>query len=270
MPIDPHFVTRAAATFPQGGAPTLSATRAGLRARSAAHAAFRAAEQHLANITAAAEYDDPELAPDMKPELRTSLAAHLRQRTLAQLARLVDVAEKSYQDAVSAAAKYRPKLDPESGVQAIRTDQAWNNHIRPMLEAGKGWDQIIPTLDTDGLLAAQRFAPGYESRIRDRFSQDEVPSILAGIQAASDRRLLDLVTPEARAALTEEQIATQALQFTQDTARRVEQVDSRSAAVTGIHLKRGAFESGVQAPVDTSDGAVAAYEASLSATSVAA
>jgi len=270
MAVDQHFITKASANFPQGGAPTLSATRAGLRARSAAHAAYQSAVQHLTNITAAAEYDDPELAPDMKPELRASLTEHLRQRTLRQLAALIQVAETSNADATAAADRYRPKLDPESAAQMMRTDQAWNNHIKPMLEEGRGWDQIIPTLDTDGLLAAQRFAPGYESRTRDRFHQDQVPSVLAGIQAASERRLIDLVDPDARTTLMEAQVTAQALQYTREAAGRIEQADSRSAAVTGIHLKRGAFETGVQNPVDGSDEALAAYEASLSGESAAA
>ncbi|WP_022891239.1 hypothetical protein [Agromyces subbeticus] len=281
MPIDPYLVNRAANEFPHVSRPVLtdrqsphpvfpgrmSGTRPGLRARSAAHAALKAAEQHLTNITNAGKYQNAEIAPDVLPELRREVAGRLTERTRGQfdnpLTGFVRIAEQAHADAEAVAEKYRPRLDPESATQLVRTDQAWNNHVRPMLESGKGWDEIIPTLDTDGILAAQRFAGGYESGKRDRFSQNEVPSVLDGIQTMSARRIVDIAPPEGRAALREAQDAARALDYTRNVARIVSETDTRNAATLSIGLTRGAYQAGVQRPVDTSDEALEAYAAEL-------
>src|SRR5690606_23276796 len=127
MTIDVYFVNRAANDFPNGATPVLSTpqmpdpvfpgrltgTRPGLRARSAAHAAFKAAEQHLANVTAAAKYTHPDVAPDALPELRQTLHSTLTQRAGAQFddpLGLIQVAERAHEEAEKAADKYRPKL----------------------------------------------------------------------------------------------------------------------------------------------------------------
>lgn len=283
MAIDAYFVNRAASEFPQVSRPVLAdpqapdpvfpgrlrGTRPGLRARSAAHAALKAAEQHVANITSAGKYQSAEIAADVLPELRREVAARLTERTRGQfdnpLTGYLQIAEKAHADADAAAEKYRPKLDPESATQLVRTDQAWNNHVKPMLDSGKTWDEIIPTLDTDGILAARRFAGGYESNKRDRFSQHEVPSVLAGIQAMSTRRVVDIAPPEGREALREAQDTAKALDYTRNVARIVDETDSRNAGTITIGLTRGAYQAGVQRPVDTSDEALESYAASLAA-----
>lgn len=280
MTIDTFLIQRAAAGLPAGGAPVLSlgvvslgpllgstGTRAGLRARSAAHAALKAGEQHLTNIPEAYRYAHPDVAPNVLPEVRTALTAALRDRTLAQFRSPVDgyvgVAERALADAEAAADRYRPKLDLESPTQMMRTDQAWNNHIKPMLEAGKQWDQIIPTLDTDGILAARRFAPGYEARTRDQFHQHEVPSVIAGIQIMSERRVVDIAPPDAREVLREAQDAATSLQFVKSVESWVAAADHRNAASVSIGLTRAAFQSGAQVPVDTSPEAKDAYQSML-------
>lgn len=276
MTIDTFFVTRAANSFPQA-APTvltsvpvpgiIAGTRPGLRGRSAAHAAFKTAQRHLDNLSEAQRYSTDDLAADALPELRAELTRTLKDRALGKfndpLDGYVRVAERALADAEAIAERYRPKLDLESATQLVRTDQAWNNTIRPMLEAGKGWDQIIPTLDSDGLLAAQRFAPGYESRIRDQFKQHEVPGVLAGIKAASERRVVDIASPEGREALRESQDASTSLRFIQSIAGWVASADVRNAATVSIGLTRGAYALGVQLPVDTSDTGLAGYQSQL-------
>ncbi|GAA2947643.1 hypothetical protein GCM10010458_36550 [Microbacterium luteolum] len=283
MAIDPYLVNRAANEFPQVSHPVLTdrqtphpvfpglttGTRPGLRARSAAHAALKAAEQHLSNMTGARNYQNAEVASDILPELRSEVAARLTERTRGQfedpLAGFIKVAETAHQEADAAAEKYRPKLNPESATQLVRTDQAWNNHVLPMLNSGKTWDEIIPTLDVDGILAAQRFAGGYESNKRDRFHQHEVPSVLDGIQAMTARRVVDIAPPEAREALREAQDTATTLDYTRNVARIVNETDPRNAAAISIGLTRGAYQAGVQRPVETSNEALEAYAASLAA-----
>lgn len=265
MPIDPALVALALSGYPAGGATTLTTARPGLRARSASHAAFKAAEQHVQNVTALRTFTDPNLNDAAVTELRGELHKSLRQRTSAQfsdpLSGYVRTAERAAAAAAEAADRVRPKLDPESSAQALRTDQAWRNHIEPMLEAGKRWDQIIPTLDNDGLLAVERFAPGREARIRDAFHQHEVPAELAEIRAAAARRAIEVAPPEARELLMEERDAQTALEFVRTVSSWIEN-ESDPVAVS-IGLKNTAFRVGAQNPVDTSTEAQAAYADSL-------
>ena len=267
MPIDPYLVTRALNRFPSAGGPLLDTSRPGLRARAAAHAAYNAARQHLANLAAARDLADPEISGELLPELREELSKALRGRTEAQftdpLSGYVRVAERAADAATAAADPFRPRVDPDSATQAIRTDQAWNNHVRPMLEAGKQWDEIIPTLDADGLLAVERFAPGYESRIRDRFQQNEIPAALDGIRTMSDRRLVDIAPPEGREALREAQDAAATRDYIRTVSAWVTNTGPREAVAVSIGLTQGAYQVGAQRPVDTSPEAQAEYAASL-------
>jgi len=267
MTIDPYLIQRAAADFPQGGAPLLTTARLGLQARSAAHAAFVAAQQHLRNLTAVRASHPADVAPELHNELRQSLSQHLSERLAQQfdnpLNGYVRAAERAHEQAAAEADKHRPKYDPESTAQSIRTDQAWNNHIRPMLEAGKEWADIIPTLDQDGLLAVERFAPGYEARIRDRHHQHEVPAALKAIRDASERHLPNVVSEAGRVALREAQDTANALQYVRDVAGWLKDATALNAASVSIGLKRGAHEVGAHRPVDTSPDAQSEYGAAL-------
>ncbi|WP_100811967.1 MULTISPECIES: hypothetical protein [unclassified Microbacterium] len=266
MPIDPYLVNRAAQTFPLHVPDTLTQSRPGLRAKSVAHAAFKAAQQHLTNISTAARYEHPEVAPDVTPELRAGVTANLRSRVVDAFESplgLIRQAERALEEANKAAEPHRLKLNPESTSQLIRTDQAWNNHIKPMLDAGKGWDEIIPTLDADGVLAAQRFAPAHESNARDRFHQHEVPAVVDGIRAMAERRAVDIAPPEAREILREAQDVAAVVEYTRNMARWTAEADYRNATSYTIGITRSAFQVGAQNPVDTSLDAQEAYATSL-------
>ncbi|MFF2387832.1 hypothetical protein [Agromyces sp. NPDC058104] len=269
MTVDQYLINRAAADLPRGGAPTLTHSRPGLRARSAAHAAYKAAEQHVQNVVAASKYTSDDIAAEVLPDLRAGLTDRLKNDLADQFTNPGDglrrQAERARDEADRAAEKYRPRLDPDSTSQLARTDQAWNNTIRPALEDGKGWDQIIPTLDVDGLLAVERFAPGYEARTRDRFHQHEVPASLAGIKAMSERRLPDALPAEGRAALREHADTVRALEFIDTVMRWSADATPREAVAVEIGLKRGAFAIGAQVPVDTSPEAQQSYAAGLTA-----
>ena len=273
MPIDQYLVNRALAQYPAAGGTILDTARPGLRGRAAAHAAYNAARQHLTHLGAARQLQDAEIAPDLIPELRTEVAAALHRRTNAQFndpaSGYVRVAERAADTAAQAADRYRPRLDPESATQAIRTDQAWNNHVRPMLDAGKQWAEIVPTLDADGLLAVERFAPGHEARIRDRFHQDEVPAVLDGIKTMAERRLVDIAPPEGREALREAQDAEASRDYVRTVGEWMKNASPRDAVTVSIGLTQGAYRVGAHRPVDTSPEGQAEYAASLTAPAAA-
>lgn len=271
-PFDAYLVSRALTKFPQAGGQLLEDgnTRPGLRARAAAHAAFKAAQHEIGNLSAASQFVDPEVAEEIRGDLRDAVLEQLRTRSSAQLAGYRAAAERAHAEASAAAALYRPKLDPESAAQAIRTDSAWNNHIKPMLEDGKGWDLIIATADLDALLAVERFAGGYEARMRDTFHQHEVAPILAGIKSASERRLPNIVSPEGRAALIEQQHTARALEFVDRISRSTASIDGNASALSvNISVKRAGKAIGADQPVDTSPEAQAAYQESLQAPAAA-
>lgn len=259
-------VSRALTLFPMAGAPLLTTSRPGLRARAAAHAAFKAAEQHVSNLTALRRFEDPDLNEEAALELRGELQKGLRTQTAGQFNDTANgyltAAEAAAADAEKAAASVRIKFDPESPAQALRTDQAWRNTVEPMLAQGKRWDQIVPHLDADGLLAVERFAPGREARIRDFTQQHEIPGELSALREACERQAIRIAAPEAREVLREAQDAQAALEF----VRSVDNwINNESDPVTiSIGLKNVGFRTGAQNPVDTSPEAQAAYSASLS------
>lgn len=143
-----------------------------------------------------AEFDQIDAFRDEKltPETLDAAKIAMREATVSRIAQTVRAANETASTALAAADKaaepYRPKFDPESVAQATRTAQAWEMIVRPQLDAGKEWPEVIATLDADGLLAVERFAPSIESAKRDRFTQHEVPAVLEGIRELTDRRVI--------------------------------------------------------------------------------
>jgi hypothetical protein len=106
----------------------------------------------------------------------------------------------------------------------------------------------MATLDTDGILAAQRFAPGYEAAKRSRFDQHEVPDVLAGIQRMSDRRLAE-VAPEgpARDALKQEAQVARYSEVAESNMRALEGVGgARDVVSASISVKHNTYAVGAQ------------------------
>lgn len=265
--IDQHIINRAVAEFPLQVPPRLTTSRAGLTARSVAHAVLVAGRQHTANLKAAASYTHPDVAPEVLPELRKELTKALQARMRNLFDDALDGFKREGERALDAADKvadaFRPHLDSESTSQLMRTDQAWNNTIRPALEQGKKWDEIIPTVDADGLLAIERFAEGHESRIRDRFTQSEVPSAVAGIKNMTARRVLEVAPAEGREALAEHQDVSRLMAFVGQARELLVYAGARDAVGVEIGLNRAGTNLGVHRPVDTSPAAQAAYTATL-------
>jgi hypothetical protein len=171
--------------------------------------------------------------------------------------------ERALNAADKAADEFRPHLDVESTSQLMRTDQAWNNTIRPALEQGKKWEEIIPTVDADGLLAIERFAEGHESRIRDRFTQWEVPSVLAGIKNMIAKRVVEVAPSGAREALAEHHDVSRVMGFVGQWRELLVNAGPRDAVSVDLGLIRSGTMLGVHRPVDTSPEAQEAYTATL-------
>ena len=265
--VDPYIITRAAGDFPLRAPSRLTTSRPGLVARSVAHAAFVVGKQHVENVKAAAQYSHADIAPEVLPEARAELNKYLQDQVRALFGNPADGLQREVERALAAADKaadvYRPHLDTESPTQLLRTDQAWNNSIRPALESGKKWEEIIPTTDADGLLAIERFAAGHESRVRDRFHQHEVPAVLAGIKALTDRRTVEIAPAEGKAALAEHQDIARSLEFVSQAGGWLADADHRNALGVGLGLERAGKNIGAHRPVDTSPEAQAAYQATL-------
>lgn len=265
--IDQHLINRAAAEFSLQVPARLTQSRSGLTARSIAHAVFVVGKQHTANLKAASSYTHPDVAPHLLPELRMELIKALQSKMRNLFDNALDGFKREGERALDAADKaadvFRPHLDGESPAQLLRTDQAWNNTIRPALEQGKTWEEIIPTVDADGLLAIERFAEGHESRTRDRFHQNEVPSSLAGIRSMTARRVIEVAPAEGREALAEYQDVSRMMDFVGQWRERLVDAGPRDAVGVDLGLIRSGTTLGVHRPVDTSPEAQAAYTGAL-------
>lgn len=165
------------------------------RARAALTGLYRTADHLLPNYSAVRAYEDRDVLHEAQETERGERLKALQAAVDQRAKHFVDHAAGALESAALAADQYRPKLDPENTAQLIRTDQAWNNFIRPQLEAGKSWPDVMKTLDADGLLAVQRYAPAYETARVDKENEYQLPSTLAGIERMTQRRLID-VAPE--------------------------------------------------------------------------
>lgn len=229
---------RLGAFFPQ---PTSTSPAA--RARDAVTAIYQTSQGLDSMLRLAATFEDSNLSPEGLTNAREEQSALLLAATTGRMAMVATHIEDAAREAEAAAAPFRPVLDPNSLAQLTRTDQAWNNTIRPQLEAGKGWDQIVQTLDHDGILAAQRFAPGYEAGKRSRNDQHEVPSVLEGIQRMSEQRVVDTApVGPAREALSEVVEVSRLSQAASVSIGALSTVQgTRDLAAASIAVKRATF-----------------------------
>lgn len=218
------------------------------RAKSIVTSLYQTMEGLTRQLPGEARYEDANLSPEGLQEARAERVQLMRDAVAARIEILQPHLDTAVKDATAAAEQYKPQLDLNDVAQLTRTAQAWENAIKPQLAAGKDWDQIIPTLDHDGLLAAERFAPGHEAAKRDRFSQHEVPSVLEGIARMSAHRVVE-AAPEgpARDALVQE---AKVIRYADAAKRSVQAL----TAVTGtsdlipasIAVKSATFQVGAQ------------------------
>ncbi|NLU81627.1 hypothetical protein [Rhodococcus sp. HNM0569] len=59
------------------------------------------------------------------------------------------------------AANARPKLDPSSAADLVRTEHAWRNSVLPQLERGTPLADALRNADADAVLGAERFAESW-------------------------------------------------------------------------------------------------------------
>lgn len=218
------------------------------RARAIMSAAYQTVQGLSVQMPLIEQIKDSDLSPEGLVKAKEDRLAMLLAVTAQRIRSLGDHLVDAVKDAETAAAPFRPIRDDENLAQLARTDQAWNNTIRPQLDAGKDWDLIINTLDHDGIIATQRFAPGHEAGKRGRNSQHEVPVVLAGIKTMSDRRVIALA-PEgaARDALTEAADVAHVAEVAVDALASLASVDGpRNVMGAAISVKRATYEVGAQ------------------------
>ena len=218
------------------------------RAHAVVTSLYQTTEGLMRALPAAASVRDDSLSPAGLQAERTSRVEYLIEAVKVRVENSMRSIEDALRVADTAAAKHRPTFDPENFAQVTRTDQAWNNSIKPQLEAGKSWDQIIPTLDYDGLLAAKRFAPAHEAGTRGRRDQEQVPSVLAGMEALIEARIIGAAPSEnARAAFVEARETAKYAAAARTIADLLLSVDGiRNLSTVSIAAKRVAFQVGAQ------------------------
>ncbi|WP_309617698.1 hypothetical protein [Salinibacterium sp.] len=205
----------------------------------------------------ASNFKDDSLTPEGLADARSDRRAAVFGAVSARIEALSPHIDQSFKAAEKAAEPFWPKFDPENVAQAVRTDQSWARLIQPQLDKGKGWDEIIPTLDHDGLLAVERFAPGHEAASRSRFDQHEVPSSLEGIKRQIEHRVI-AAAPEGPArdalqALADAHSAREVALGTIQALYGVEEANGSSPSRLGetltmaqIQIKRATFDIGAQ------------------------
>lgn len=204
-------------------------------------------------------HNDPNLSPEGLQAARDAMKDALRSRVTQTARSAVEVVQTALTEAEKAAAPYRPSYDPTDVAQLTRTEQAWRMSVQPQLDAGKEWPQIIATLDQDGLLAVQRFAPSYESVKRDRFSQNEVPAVIANLQRLTDARVVE-TAPEgpAREAMRELVDVRRLSEAAVNSAAVLSRLESeRDVVGVSVAVKREAFAAGAN-PTAMAEAATAA------------
>jgi hypothetical protein len=200
------------------------------RVRAALTGLYRTAETLLPNYGEIRTYEDRDLLHDAQEAERGARLSALQTALDHRAKTLADHAAGALESAKIRADKHRPQLNPEDMAQLIRTDQAWNNFIRPQLDAGKSWPDVMKSLDTDGVLAVQRYAPAYVSSKLSRTDEDQLPAQLAGIQRMTDQRLIQVAS---------EGEAREALQQHADVQRMHDVVQSAAGQLTSLGTLKG-------------------------------
>jgi hypothetical protein len=198
--------------------------------RAALTGLYRTAETLLPNYGEVRTYEDRDVLHDAQEAERGARLNALQTALDHRAKTLADHAAGALESAKIRADKHRPQLNPEDMAQLIRTDQAWNNFSRPQLDAGKSWPDVMKSLDTDGVLAAQRYAPAYVSSKLSRANENQLPEQLSGIQWMTDQRLIHVV-PEGE--------ARDALQQHADVQRMHDAVVASANHLTSLGMLRG-------------------------------
>lgn len=225
MTYDIDYAHRSLGSYTPPVANILGGTPASKRARSVVSALLSTSAGLNAALAEARRYEDPNLSPEGLTEERAARGKTLAAAIQRRITTFSEPLTHALTDAEKAADAFRPKLDPTDIAQGNRIATAWQLTVKPLLDVGKAWDDIISTLDHDGLLAVQRFAPAHEAGKRDKFTQHEVPAVLEGIARMTDKRVI---------ASAPEGPAREALQEYETVRRTHEAAQNSIAALTMI------------------------------------
>lgn len=209
------------------------------RSRFAAEAAqardaFRELADALADarpaMQSAETFTDQRLTADAQQTERTTRQQSVSVALAEKAQTTIDAITRYARRASTRAATARPRLDTTDAAQLTRTAQAWQFTVVPQLDAGRPWTDIIPTLDEDGLLAIERFAPSWFAANRNPFERDaELQVTLDGARA----RYVDVVTDlDARAALRTERVVNEILNEATNLATAVIQARNSTQLAT--------------------------------------
>lgn len=234
----------AAKSFPLKGYPVLTDSGPAAKAKSVLASVHEHATSYADNVPNILGYVDPDLTPQAQSKFRDDLLATHHDDLSARFDGLRSHLDAADAEAAAAAAPYKPVLDPNDQAQLARTDQAWNNVIRPQLDKGKSLEDMISVADDDGLLGIQRFAPSLVASETPTAQQYRVPGILANLKALSDRRVVDKATGDAKAALDEEAATRSASAAGRQGMDAVESARPRDVQVAAMSVKRTAYAAG--------------------------
>lgn len=114
-------------------------------------------------IASAEKMTDPRLSTAGLSQERTARIKATVDTLASQVSSIIDKLQKLATTADTKADAIMPKLNPNDANQLTRTAQAWQFTIRPVLERDSvnNWSSLLDALDIDGLLAIQRFVPGW-------------------------------------------------------------------------------------------------------------
>lgn len=213
------------------------------------HEVYTAGRAHLSHVDQAAKAPgDPHMSAEFNQALRSEVLTALNRQFADQMGDHRDAFETLAKQAAAAAEPHRLKVDSENLAQITRTDQAWRNSIVPQLEAGKAWDQIVESLDADGILAVKRFAPTHEVAKRSQLQQHEVPGVLAGIARLLAKREVAVAPEEVRGLLLTASEAETKGATGRGWIAQLSEVTPRNSVAVSLNLERSGKALGAHQP----------------------
>jgi hypothetical protein len=136
-------------------------------AREAATYAARLAQNVQTRIAAHRALTDPDLTPEGLDKRRAELSEASLASARRKAAALLKAASDGRAFVDSQVEGVRPKFDPNDVAQLVRTQQAWDNTIKPQLADGKSLSDIAASADMDGVMALLRFGPQQVNLTKD-------------------------------------------------------------------------------------------------------
>ena len=202
-------------------------------------------------IAAAKRLNDPSLSAAGLAEERTARITGIVDGLASQVSAIIAKLQKLSTIADTKADAVRPKLNPNDANQLTRTAQSWEFTIRPVLERDSvnNWSSLLDALDIDGLLAIQRFVPGW---VKTQPITSALTSGLEQILEGAEARIPKVAgSPALAAAAANAETVRQCLEQAQVIAASVANVRSSADAI-GLRgtVQRVSVYAGVADDID--------------------